>query len=197
MKKKKRIVGLFLFAVLLVAFTGSVQAASQKSKALKAYNQFLSKTYIDWETGYVETKDCSFALACVDKDNVPELLVWGAGRPVYHASGYARLYTYKNGKVVQVAKIRDGFRYYKKTGIYIATSFLRGQIDYYAKLSGTSTKGKLTSFSSYKTTYSDEKGKTISKSAFQKKLKKLVGKKKPSIPKAHKNTSANRKKYLK
>ena len=72
MKKNKRTVGLFLFAVLLVAFTGSVQAASQKSKALKAYNQFLSKTYIDWETGYVETKDCSFALACVDKDNVPE-----------------------------------------------------------------------------------------------------------------------------
>ena len=197
MKKKKRIMGLLLFVVLLVAFTGSVQAASQKSMALKAYNQFLSKTYIDWESGYVETKNCSFALAYVDKDNVPELLVVGAGKPVYHASGYGRLYTYKNGKVVQVAKIRDGFRYYKKTGIYIATSFLWGQIDHYMKLSGTSTKEKLGSFASYKTTYSDEKGKTISKSAFQKKLKKLVGKKKPVIAKAYKNTSANRKKYLK
>lgn len=196
MKKKKRMAGLLLFAVLLIALTASVQAASQKSKAIKAYDRFLSGRYIDWESKKVETKDCSFALVYVDKDNVPELLVWGGGRNVYHAVGYGRLYGYKNGKVKMLGKLRDGFQYYKKKGVYVAIGHLRGEIKSYQKISGSSSKQVVGKFTNTKTSYYAN-GKSISKSTFNKKLKKLVGNKKPSYAKSYKNTAANRKKYLK
>lgn len=192
---------LLLFAVLaslMCIQTTDVKAASPKSQALKAYKKFLSQKTINWGSGKKLPSDkCSFALVYIDNNSVPELFVDGSSAGVQHIDGGYMLYTVKKGKVKKICKIVDMFSYYKKTGVFVTGTLLQGEYIAYRKLKGSSGNIKLRTEEYYTKKYYNGKDKEISKSRFESQLKKLVGKKKKSIPKCRKNTTANRKKYLK
>lgn len=72
---------LFLLLVCMISITAflpsqSAEAVSTKKKALKAYSKMLSKKTIK-RTGHttMKTKDCKFAIAYIDNNSVPELIV--------------------------------------------------------------------------------------------------------------------------
>lgn len=210
--KRSKCFPMLLFMVMCVMLllpTAQVQAASAKSKALKAYKAFLSQTTIPWGTDSyytaVPSKNCSFALVYIDKNTVPELVVKNMS-DITHVAGFGVVFTYKNDKVQPVANIQlDGkFYYYKKKGIYAGSYLSSGMLSYsYCKMSGVKSTAKLTerkdTFSGKKTYYkaNSGNGKVISKSKFTSSLKKLVGSTKRSTAKFYKNTKKNRTKYLK
>lgn len=218
----KKLLTILALTVLLLVPATTANAASKKSQALKAYKAFLSQSTTPWggSSGKsVVLSKCQFALAYIDKDSVPELIL-GCGFNS-HADGFYTLYTYKNGQVTYVANLMDGFEYYKKKNLYCAIhSGTGGYETYYFKLSGGKATYKLYSqdepASNYdfnrdgkitvnykkvtapKSPYYNASTKTITKSAFQKQLKKLVGSaKKVTVKKYYSNTAANRRKYLK
>ena len=223
MKKNNRITGLFrkviviLLAVVLAAGVPSptdVQAASQKSKATSAYRFFMSKSKIPWGTYSrlkVSTSKCSFTLAYINNDNIPELVV--TTHEVAHAVGYGAIFTYKNGKVQGVANFNQDdskFKYYKKKGVYISCYVMGGETHNYCKYPNSGSDCVLATFYNNGVRTDMKKGTTYykankyvvrtktSKSTFNKTLKKLVGNnKKVAKVSLKKNTAANRKKYIK
>ena len=206
MKQLKKLLSLVLIFVLALAPL-NVQAASNKTKALKAYKKLLSAKNIRWGTNSYEptvpAKNCQFALAYIDNDSVPELIVYN-NKDVPHMVGYGLLYTYRSGKVrlLGYINIDNKLSYYKKKGV-IVTSYVSGGTTYsYFKLSKTKITNKLaigidvlTQKKSYYTVSNDIFKKT-SKSKFNKALKKLVGSKKKTTIKFRKNNASNRKKYI-
>lgn len=214
-KKQNEKIRHMLWGLCLVLLVGvflelgavNAEAASAKSKAMNAYKKFLSGKTIAWDKNWkIDAKDCRFAFAYIDNDNVPEMILYGTTVP--HAANFGRLYTYRKGKVTQVGPVNidgDSFRYYKKKGIYISQYVMGGVCDSYCKLSkGKSSlklqKDKRIFASGSETTYWKGKGGQISKARFSKELKKLVGSKKPTsirVKKFHDNTAKNRKKYCK
>ena len=209
MKRNRK--GIIAMIVLLLAMIMplNAQAASQKTKAIQAYKQLLSKSTIAWDNNWtVKSAHCSFGLAYVNKDNIPELVVRNS-QDVSRAGGYGRIYTYKNVKVQQIAKLslnNSRFSYYKKKSVYTDTYSLGGVTRWYIKLSGTKSVKKLDTFTNTAKVSWLPKGtsyykyantnKKISQSVFNKELKKLVGKKKITNVTLRKNTAANQKKYL-
>lgn len=207
MKKAKAILLLVMLAALL-ALPLNAQAASTKSKAIKAYKAFLAQAAIPWgrDSYYtaVPTKRCQFSLVYIDKNSVPELVV--KSDYVTHAAGCGVVFTYKNGKVQPVENIHlDGdFYYYKKKGVYAASYLGTGRLCYnYDKMSGLSATAKLSDqkdiLSGKKSYYKITSGgsKAISRKKFNSVLKKLVGSAKKTKAKFYKNTKKNRAKYLK
>lgn len=190
-----------LFAVLTFAlFAGNtrVQAASTKTKALKAYSKLLSQKNLKWSNKLnVKSSKCKFALIYVDNNSVPELFVDASGAGTNHVSGFYKLYTYRDGKVKDVCTMRDAFGYYKKKGVFVTATLLHGEYITYHKLSSGKSSVKLRSETYYSTSYYNGSGKKISKSSFNKTLKSLVGSTKKIAPVCRKNTKTNRTKYLK
>lgn len=200
---------LLLVVMMWVSPSLNVEAASSKSKAIKAYKAFLSQKTIPWGTDSyytaVPTKNCSFALVYIDKNSVPELVVKNL-HDITHIAGFGVVFTYKNGKVQPVSNIQlDGkFYYYKKKGIYAGSYLSSGVLSYsYCKMSGLKSVAKLAerkdTFTGKKSYYkaNSGSGKVISKSKFNSSLKKLVGSAKRSTAKFYRNTKKNRTKYLK
>ena len=98
--RKTRFTGIIAMVVMVTVMLMpvGVQAASQKSMAIQAYKKFLSNATIPWEDDWtVRASRCSFALAYIDNNNVPELIVSNS-LDVPHAGGHGRIFTYKNGK---------------------------------------------------------------------------------------------------
>ena len=211
--RKTRFTGIIAMMVMVAVMLMplGVQAASQKSMAIQAYKKFLSNATIPWEDNWnVRASRCWFALAYIDNNNVPELIV-SNGLDVPHAGGDGRIFTYKNGKVQRVADLHmdnSKFSYYKKKGVY-ADSYAQGGVtNTYYKLSGITKIKKLSVFKNVAklawlpkgTSYYDISGAAnvkISKKTFNKELKKLVGSRKITNVSLKKNTSSNRKRYLK
>lgn len=147
MKKSRKLIMLAIL-VLAAVLPLNVQAASAKSKAIKAYKNFLAQDTIPWgtDTYYtaVPTNTCKFALAYIDKNSVPELVVRSSY--VTHIAGFSVIFTYKNGKVQPVSNIQDDgdFYYYKKKGVFASCYLSMGRASYgYCKMSGLSTKAKI------------------------------------------------------
>mgnify|MGYP002709181887 CR=1 FL=1 len=205
MEREKRIIlktaALFLLLLALMP-TQEAMAASKKKQALKAYAAMLEKK--ENKTGNYNFD--KFALAYIDGDSVPELIYGDYGNTVY---------TYKNAKVQQLYSPGTSYvaGYYKKKGV-VCVTYAHGnaygdllESYWYYKYSKGKFVQKLSKYknSSWKNgkkiassvTYWNVKEKKISKSLFQRQLKKLVGTKKMSKFKFYKNTSANRQKYLK
>lgn len=191
---------LCVLAAFLAVPCVRAEAAPAKTKALRAYEKFLSKGTIAWDTNYkVPAKDCEFAIAYLDQDKVPELILHNSS--VSHVAAYGRIFTYKNGKVKRVGTVDmddSKFYYYKKKGIFISHYENGGSFDNYRKI----IKGKIVhklqkgrQIPENRTRYYDAGRKEISKSRFNQELKKLVGSKKKTSAKFHKNTSKSRKKY--
>lgn len=219
---EKIIMGILLLSCICI-LGQPVQAATQKSKALKAYKTFLSKNTVTWHSyspKEINLKKCKFALAYIDKDSIPELILYSAGNANSHADGYYELYTFKNGKVKFVTNLMDGFSCYKKKGIFCAVhEGTGGYARYYYKLSQGKAVYKFLSVSEKKANmdlngdgrigvYYDKvtKARTplyesatvrVSKTAFNRDLKKIVGNAKNKTVKYYSNTRANRAKRLK
>lgn len=191
-----------LLCVLAVLFTApciKTEAASAKKKAVKAYKEFLSKETIAWDANWkVPAKECRFALVYIDKDNVPELVLYN--NSVAHVGGYGRIFAYRNGRVKRVGSVHmdnGRFYYYKKKGIIISRYVNGGVFDSYRKISKVKIIHKLQKGKGLldnKTRYYNADNREISKSDFNAKLKKLVGSKKKTSARFYMNTAANRKK---
>lgn len=204
MKQKKRKSWKNILMLLCVALLAGIllpgvqtEAASKKTKALKAYKKLLASDSIEFSSrGSVNPSDYSFALVYIDNNSVPELVIWG-NQP---HSLYA-VYTYKNGKAKFLQNTGDGFGYYKKKGIFAGGLFSSYACENYFKLSaGKSIKRfsitEYNGFASYQR-YQSNKEVSITKAKFKRQLKKLVGSTKETTNITwHKNTVANRKKYL-
>lgn len=210
MKKNRKWFAVMLILMMAMIMSVSVQAASKKSLAVQAYKQFLGQSQIPWDSNWtVKSSNCYFGLVYINNDTVPELVVKNV-QDVSHAGGYGRIYTYKNGKVQQIAKLSMNtarFSYYKKKSVYKDTYSQSGVTNWYIKLSGTKAVKKLDTFTNTAkmpwlpkgTSYykCGSTNKKISKSAFNKALDKLVDGKKVTNVILRKNTEANQKKYLK
>ena len=69
-KRKRWMVLLCTLMVLLTVPCMKTEAASAKTKALKAYEKFLSTETVVWDSNYeVSAKDCKFAVAYIDKND--------------------------------------------------------------------------------------------------------------------------------
>lgn len=203
-----------LLIVVLVCclFPGNgtqAEAASAKTKALKAYKSMLSskaklEKYVYYEEGVMGSpKNITFGLAYIDNDNVPELIL--------NAYDEQYLFTYRNGKIKKVGvyflQCNDAppFVYYRKKGVFRAVEFFddTSSQDFYTLKNGKQSyiagrelfKRKVVKYIKGKSVYSS--GKKISKATFNKLLKKKAGNTKATIIKTYRaNTAANRNKYL-
>ena len=170
--------GLFILLAVILLLPTPVMAASKKKKALKAYAAFLSKPSIKrgiWDTLY--TKNCSFAIAYVDNNNTPEMVLYHEDS--CHALGWLSLYTFRGGKVALVGYMYGDYLatlgYYKKTGILLDNYTVQGSGGYwYIKLS---------------------EGKFVA--CDDKEIKKVIRRKKLTKYRFHKNSKKNRRRYLK
>ena len=201
MRRKGWIMVLCMLAVLLMVPCMKTEAASAKAKALKAYGDFVSKDTIAWDPNYkIPAANCSFSVVYIDNDKVPELVLNSSSVP--HVAGFGRIFTFKNGKVKRVGKVDiDGskFYYYKKKGVIISNYVMGGSFDNYRKI----VKGKIVHKlqkgkeirDNNRTRYYNADRKEISKSKFNRELKKLVGSKRKTSARFYKNTLSNRKNH--
>ena len=212
MKKEKLLKRIMILACMIMivcinSFT--VKAASKKEKALQAYDAMLSKSSfnvkIDLSVIKYQTINCSFAIAYIDKNSIPELIVKNY-MDSDHATGYGAIFTYKNGRVKQIASLSlDEFlKYYKKKGVIIDTYSNMGFSQYdYKKISNGRIKQFAGTSKNYgnpgskKRYYYDANFKSISKNSFHKLIRKYVKNVKPTKVKFIDNTMENRRRYLK
>ena len=214
-----RVLKLLLILALVITMIPAVpgEAASTKSRALKAYRKKLShstvtvlpkgKRVINRNDNYVtykssKKKNVKFALAYIDNNNVPELILEDLNY------GYG-VWAYKNGKVTCIHwgdTYDEPYGYYRKKGIYEDRAWTTGSPFYkrfFQYKNGRLTK-KLSKFvfeigepeAEYYICTKPYYTK-VSKSAFRKKLKSYVGNTKVTKFKLKKNNSSNRRKYLK
>lgn len=215
--KNKIIRALELLLILILVFTAIPampgEAASAKSKALAAYKKKLSASKVTvlpagkkvvvhcYDTvtyKYSHRANIKFDIAYIDNDNIPELILQDA-RYCYG------VWTYKNGKVICVHwgdSLTDPYGYYRKKGIYEDIHYTEGSPFY--KLFYQFKNGKMARKMT-KTVLEEGKSdaeyyvlsKRVSKASFKKKLKSYVGSTHVTKISLKKNTSTNRKKYLK
>ena len=115
-----------------------------KEQALRAYRSMLSKKKIQFHevNEKISSAQCKYAILYVDNDNIPELVIDATdAEQVTHASGYFNLYTFRNGKVRYIANTSDGFRYVKKSGVFLGNYAGMGTFDdWYCLIDGTTYK---------------------------------------------------------
>ena len=229
-KSKKLRRGLILvlsIVMLLPAISG--YAVTQKQKAMNAYKKWLGHSKVsvlkkgqeiaDYNGAYGGVEDrasyaptkaskTEFAIAYINNDNIPELIVRTKDQRYYS------ILTYRKGKVVRLKGTQEDGTYdtvkgyYKKTGVFFDARSADFGIDrqIYYKMYATKAKDKLEvwifnkgSKPSKEYEYLTSSGKTVScdHSVFKEKLKKLTKGKKPTNLKYYKNTAKNRNKILK
>lgn len=207
--KKWILVLICVFSVAAFLPSQSAEAASTKTKALKAYAKMLSKKTIK-RTGHttMQTKNCKFAIAYIDNNSVPELVIYN-DTDLCHAEGFGALYTYKNGKVVYVTSLfldgKSRLGYYKKTGWFMDNVTWQGYgTDSFYKLSGKKVKSDYVLFRDRENGKSVAFGlmisnnyQTVDATTFNRVLSTNTKSKKLTKFKFYNNTAKNRKKYLK
>ena len=201
--------GLLMLVFVLLFTSTTTQAASQKTKAMKAYASFLSKNrYLKWtdrpNMRIGRAKNCYFAVAYIDNNNVPELVLYTPDSS--HVAGFGVMYTYRNGRVVRVSELcldlRSTLGYYKKKNVYLDNYSSTGLGSYsYARISKQTLGGKSVRYNyrtrKWATTGYTWNNKFVSKAYFDRALKRVVGKTRFTKYKFYKNTSSNRRRYLK
>lgn len=215
MKTKKWLAALMMcFLCFFVMMPAThAQAASNKTKAMRAYKKMLAgKTIVRDEATVYQTKNCRFAIAYIDNNSVPELIVYN-NTDASHIQGWGALYTYRKGKVRLVSNLmldtRSRLGYYHKTGWFMDNTTYQGYGgDTFQKLSAGKLKDDLilgrsveyrggryvvTGYNSiYKGSYEE-----IDASAFNRALCNKTNNKAFKKFKFYKNTKKNRTKYLK
>lgn len=218
---RKMAAAMVLCVVVLCAFSGTVHAASTKSKALAAYKKYLADNVVQRNSrgAIMNSTTCAsrFAIIYLNNDSIPELVVERAGL-LY--SPY--VYTYKNGKMtavegtmVSASAHLEG--YYKKKGCLVLGDESNGYpyhgfSSYYLTLKSGKLSAKLKKqylgtakkvvegpnyYYNKKSGVNTYPEKKISRATFNKKLKDIVGSRKITKIKLLDNTAANRKKACK
>ncbi len=215
--------GMLMVLIITLMVPGlSGMAATQKQKALNAYKKVLSQKTVDvlgkgrenfryYHTAdglspkfekYSPTKasDVQFAIAYIDNDSVPELIL-KYRKSNEQSPGIFAVFTYKNGKVVRVNAGGgcDQFAgYYSKTGTYRVDNYYETYTKDYHKLNNakTSTILRYDSSSGYSKVV---KGNEIhiDRASFAKLYSSATKGKSLTKVKFYKNTAGNRNKYLK
>lgn len=194
----KKLLSIFLTFTMLISATAVLSvpapanAASKRTKALKAYKRFLKKN-----KNYNR-----FALIYLDKDKTPELLV---------STNYiVSLYSYSKGKIIDslttnhIEYTNNKFLYYKRSGFF-KSEYMRAGI--YTKGYTKVVKGKIKSIIGYrqdsmtgKKEYyklnSNSKRSKVKSSVYKNYVKKF-NKKKISAAKFFSNTKSGRAKHCK
>ena len=216
---KKRIVSLFLVLVLVssaVNFTckDTVQAESKGAKAKKAYTKILSdKKAADGiiSTSWGLGKETKFALIDINKDGISELIFtpddgyhvdivsYVNGKAKAVGSGFSGNQKYYPGKHIYFSHTThtgtDVYTYYKFTGKKMKTIAEKYGDDTYNVVTGDLKTGDdFGDFAPYKYTVN---GKTVSASKYKSYVNRVISGAKNVKLKWHKNTKANRLKYLK
>lgn len=188
------------FSCVNVASGSNVAMAQSKStQAKKAYAKKLAQVSKGKNVFNLvgEMKDVKFAIAKLNKDSIPELIV--SADDEYHT----RIYSYVNGKVKLIA---DGFagelKYYPSKNLIYSDTYHAGKLVTYTKFNGKKStvvacedaeekEPGIYASSKYKM-----KGKVVSKKKYTEYVKKLKGKAKPLKVKLVSNTAKNRSKKL-
>lgn len=208
MKNKNRIiVAILTFALAVSSFTlqsADTQSATSRSKsAIKAYKKILSS---EKEAKKVATyfDRLKFDVIDINKDGIKEIVV--TDDDGYHAE----IYAYVNGKVKEVGSSfasGNGDKYYPDRHIYYTQLFHSGEyLHQYYKFDGK--KMKLVAEQNGYDVYVEQidkiktvteyliKGKPVSRRKYKAYVKKILNGAKGKKFKWHKNTKANRQKYL-
>ena len=212
MSIRRKICTLWLLVLMAIPIAGVFSchvSAASKEQAFKAYKKFLSKKRIDWDGDEYEPqimKKLDFAIAYIDNNDIPELVIYNARGESHGVFGDGMVYTYRKGKLKKSGALGCSLlrkvRYYEKIGIikdYSFDNFCRNWCFYYKLKAGkVRSTGSETEYN-----YDDKrweytaKFKKCSKKKYNKRVavitKNMTGKKFKWI----KNTAANRKKYLK
>lgn len=208
---------LMALCIVMLLPAQNAQAASARQKALNAYGKWLSssKVYIlPKGTSYkpysysgtdkykgTSSSQVRFALACIDNDSIPELLVYDSERCF-------GMFTYKSGKVVRISC--DGWwnvadKYYKKQNMFTTSRTSASgikSVKHYCRASGR----YLCRFATYRYKSGAKHYAEFSLSGIRKNLKEAVfNARLAALTKGstatkisyYKNTKANRKKVLK
>ena len=202
---------LALLAIPLAAgiFSCQASASTQKAKAFKAYRRFLSKRKIDWDDDEYEPQIMSkldFAIAYIDNNDVPELVIHNTRGPSHGVFGDGMVYIYWKGRLKKAGalgcSLMKRVRYYEKIGIirdYSFDNFKRNWCYYYRLSSGkvrpTGTETEY-NYDDHRWEYST-KFKKCSRKKYNQSIKAITKNKNGKNFKWIKNTAANRKKYLK
>ena len=204
MTKKLRCSLLLVLMMSILMSAIPVQAAAgKKTKAMKAYSAFLRKKTVKVGDDAVPAAKIKFAIAYINNDNVPELIVRGkrgyfGKTPTDH--GF-QVYTFKKGKVKKTKLFyamsendpmidASIIKYYKKKNCVILDENYAGYV--YANINGKRSWRRF-----YDSYYISSREGRVTKKEFEKALKKMVGSKKAKTVKYYKNTKANRRKVLK
>lgn len=212
MKKRsyKVILGACAVAAGVLLGSGNVTtqaAAPKKTQALKAYNQLMTKKKIPFyslnPTTYVKREKFTFALANVDNDGVPELIV--KTKKTSHAQGSFNIYTFKSGKLKFIRNAANEYSYFPKTGIIQSSYEGTSDTDEFFDISDPGLilfakekeKGPDNFGMRYYGEYREfDYDNTISRAEYQKLYRKYTKGVKEKTPTFHKNTADNRKVYL-
>lgn len=211
MKKRLKLLLFMTMVMLLCALPLSASAASKKTKALKAYASYLSKSSITLTTHTMgrtrtapwKTKDLKFAIAYLDNDNIPELILTPKALP----SIGIMTFTYKNGKVKMTGDLLSGksdghekFYYYKKKS-GVAKDNGEGWFEYYLYKSGSSGfryfAEEDAEHNLYRKLMPNGEVSECRKSSFNSIIKRKLGTTKKTAFVFYNNTKQNRAKYLK
>ena len=214
--KVKRVLLLVVcFTLLLPGIDASEE--TQRQKAMKAYNRWLSASkvyvlkkgelYFDVIGGYKEkhytsskSSEIEFGIAYIDGDNIPELIVYGfVGGVVSYG-----IITYKNGKLQRVYDIQcarfEGSFY--RTGYFLQANGLDGypmvyEAEYFKMLG---TKAVKRYCKSTGTMINDKNfrlgNRKVSAAEFKKQVDAQTKNKSITKIRYYKNTKANRAKIL-
>lgn len=207
---------LLTIAMGIILPARKVEAASTRKKAMKAYKKMLSKSVLKTHvegTPKIKTSKLEFGTAYIDNNNVPELVVRRRDKKGFYMATDILIYTYYKGKVRQLSfsygnGIQDdgGSDYYKKPCYYKKTGVIFSSEQYGEQIYWKLSKGKIKACGPWYThkDFSEEGvdeyyngDNRISGSEFISLVRKVTRNKKASYFKFRKNTSKNRKKYLK
>lgn len=183
----------------------TVTWSSKAKKALKSYKSYLEQDYIPWSNAAEDmhpNNEYRFALADMNADGVPELMLRPSGFLPSHAAGYEAVYCYAAGKVKEMARMDEIRRYYPKKGVVVLYHGGMGSPEYYYKLLNSGNVKELGygyTDVGYGTLFFGWEGEVVTKSQFKKLLKKNVGNESVNIKESdwHENTDSNRKKMAK
>lgn len=204
-----------LWMVLMtLLFSMNTLASSARSKAFKAYRNYLSKSrvyifpkghkgsrwgYHRGSYGYYKAKykgspakRLMFAIAYIDKDNIPELIVrdqdWGG-----------TLYKYSGGKLRRVLQYDyyEGISaYYERKSVIVERHSTEGTpyYEYYGVLKSRKSMvfGSAEHFHTRPIYYLKGRKKAVSKKMFDRAIKSRVGGARRMEMKWYENTAANR-----
>ena len=130
MKRLKKILVITAVIITTMVFSINVDAASEKTEALRAYAAYLNKDSIkrkvdpctESSLDYYDLKECKFAIEKIDGDDIPELII-------INSNYDALVCAYHGGKVVQLIEFWVNYRDMRTTYYYPKTGYIRNEYE--------------------------------------------------------------------